>query len=357
MPDRETASEIEDSATLWAARSERGLATDECAELDAWLAKDSRHLGAFVRAQAAWIHAERAAALGAMPASAEPAETAKLPAAPLAAAIGEVHIETEDETASRSPLHANRRSLLVGGGALAASLAAVGLFALDRTRTLESGVGEIRRITLAGGSILTLDTDSRIDLAIGSEDRRLELVRGQLFLELPDWMDLPITVHAGDLAFEMSRAAFALRRDADEPLAALVARGVLMASQSGGIFGDRRTLLLEKDHGLTHKAGTPLDGGSVRRVGTAERDRLLAWRDGMLSFAGETLAEAVRAFDRYNAVRIVVADPGLSRQRVTGLFKATDPGGFAEATAASFGGVVERAGGEIRLSARKGPLA
>lgn len=63
MPDRENASEINDVATSWVARAERGLTKFERTELDGWLEEDSRRLGAFVRAQAAWIHAERAVAL------------------------------------------------------------------------------------------------------------------------------------------------------------------------------------------------------------------------------------------------------------------------------------------------------
>jgi transmembrane sensor len=60
----------------------------------------------------------------------------------------------------------------------------------------------------------------------------------------------------------------------------------------------------------------------------------------MLSFSGETLATAVRAFDRYGSVRIVIADPQLAEQKITGLFKANDPKGFATAVAASFGAAV-----------------
>src|SRR3546814_8218000 len=69
MPKREHASEIEDAATVWAAKAERGLTEPERVALDQWLEGDSRRLGAFVRAQAAWIHAERANALGEMPAA------------------------------------------------------------------------------------------------------------------------------------------------------------------------------------------------------------------------------------------------------------------------------------------------
>jgi transmembrane sensor len=102
---------------------------------------------------------------------------------------------------------------------------------------------------------------------------------------------------------------------------------------------------------LTLARDAQLSEASVRPFTRAERKRLLAWRDGMLSFGGEPLADAVRAFARYSAATIVVTDPQLARQRVTGLFKASDPEGFAQAVAASFGGVVSIQGDMIRIAA------
>lgn len=52
-------------ATLWVARIEaRTLSPTEEVDLDAWLAEDVRHLGAFARAQAISIHMAKAQALG-----------------------------------------------------------------------------------------------------------------------------------------------------------------------------------------------------------------------------------------------------------------------------------------------------
>jgi len=87
----------------------------------------------------------------------------------------------------------------------------------------------------------------------------------------------------------------------------------------------------------------------VRSINPAEVDALLAWRDGMLSFSGETLATAVRAFDRYGPIRIVIADPQLAEQEITGLFKANDPKGFATAVASSFGAAVASDGDVLRI--------
>jgi transmembrane sensor len=120
MPDREKASEIEDVATVWAAKAERGLTAEDRAELDLWLVGDSRRLGAFVRAQAAWIHAERAMALGRMP---EPEDAVPAEVAP----PGELQ-----------PRALNRRVVLGGGAALAASVAAAYLVGFEAWKAVSA---------------------------------------------------------------------------------------------------------------------------------------------------------------------------------------------------------------------------
>jgi len=342
MPEPKSPAEIEDIATDWVAKVQRGLSPEEQASLDQWLDSNSRHLGAFVRAQAAWIHAERATALGSMPLGEADSEPVDQP----------LEVSVSDDLAEfRRP--SRRRFIVGGGGALAASAAAACFFAFDRHRTLESGVGEIRRLTLAGGTVLTLDTDTRVDIALSSADKLLTLVRGKIFLTVMQQQESPLTVRVGDLALETLKGAFGLQSVAAEPVIALVTEGILRASQSQGLFGQKRAVAIEKDHALTLSRDTPLAGSDVRLVAAPRQVQLLAWRDGMLSFGGETLGEAVRAFDRYSTARISVEDGPLSRQRVTGLFKADDPAGFARAVAVSFGGVVSIRGDVIQIASKK----
>lgn len=338
MPQREHASEIDDAATLWAAKAERGLTDADKAEFDRWIGGDSRRLGAYVRAQAAWIHAERAAALGRMP---EPGDV------PATAVPQPEQLELEPR-----PRAWSRRVVMGGGAAVAASVAAAYMVGVERYRTLESGVGEIRHIALRGGTTLTLDTDTRVDVALSSNDRTLALVRGKLFLDVASSGEPPLVVRAGGLVLETAAGALGLESLVKAPFVALVTEGRVLVSQSGGLFGHRRSVTVEGGQALTLAAGQALQPGAVRPVVAAQQAQLLAWRDGMLSFGGQMLADAVRAFDRYGPLRIVVADPDLARQKVTGLFKADDPRGFASAVAASFGAVVSAQGDVIRISAK-----
>jgi transmembrane sensor len=334
MANRELAREIDEAAFDWAAKVTRGLTDAERAELDRWLEGDSRRLGAFVRAQAAWIHGERASALGSKPDAVE-ASRENHPVAP------------------HPPRRlVNRRAFIGGGGALAASIAAATFFTFNRFRTIESSIGEVRRVTLLDGSKLTLDTDTRVQIAEGSGDRVLELVRGKLFLAVANALR-PFAVVTQSLAMYMVEGAFAVEALPATPIVALVTEGRLSISQSRGLWAPRATLTLQENTGFRLPAGASLSSLVVHPISSERRDQLLAWRDGMLSFGGETLETAVREFDRYGSMRIVVTDPELARQNITGLFRADDPKGFADAVAPSFGASVARDGSVLRLFSKK----
>ena len=64
----ETAEEIDDAAFAWVARLDRlDLTSDLQAELEHWLAVDTRRQGAFLRAQAIWQSLDRASRIDAQP--------------------------------------------------------------------------------------------------------------------------------------------------------------------------------------------------------------------------------------------------------------------------------------------------
>jgi len=62
---------------------------------------------------------------------------------------------------------------------------------------------------------------------------------------------------------------------------------------------------------------------------SADIERSLAWREGRIVLEGETLQEAVAEFNRYNARKLVIADPDLAAEKLVGQFRATEPLTFA----------------------------
>ncbi|USI75232.1 FecR domain-containing protein [Sphingomonas morindae] len=327
----------------WLARSERGLTPEEAQTLDEWLSLDPRNLGAFVQAQAAWIHAERAMALGDMPGdAAEPA-------------LSPIPIDAPDDHASGLVgRRIGRRAAIVGGLTIAASAVGVGYIGRDRSRDIRTAVGEIRRVPLAGGAVATLDTDTLLTVG-GTDDRQLHLARGRMFLDVPQGRPAPTFVKAGDLSMTMLRGGMGLKALEGTPLLAFVTLGDLLVTQGWGILESRRSLILDQNRSLELPSGADLSARYVHPVSPSQLDDLRAWQSGMIAFGGETLAMAVRAFDRYGPTRIMVTDPSLAAQQITGLFKADDPKGFATAIAASFGAATAVEGNVVHIVKKKVP--
>jgi transmembrane sensor len=93
----------------------------------------------------------------------------------------------------------------------------------------------------------------------------------------------------------------------------------------------------------------------VQSMPHAEAERRLAWRDGMVDFAGEPLTTAVEEINRHNHRQIVVDDPILASRPVVGLFRATDPDNFATTVATALDAQSVDQGDAIHLRQRSAP--
>ncbi len=95
----------------------------------------------------------------------------------------------------------------------------------------------------------------------------------------------------------------------------------------------------------------PLEEAAARGFAQANPSQL-AWREGKIAFHGERLDEAAASFARYSELRIVIDDPALARQPVTGLFAANNPAGFARAVATVFDARMREGDGALVLERR-----
>ena len=297
MASRATPAEIDDAAADWIWRLDREGRTPELeAELASWRAQDSRHEGALLRAEAVWLTLDQT-----------------LRVTPLRPAR------------SRSaPLLKRRRVLLGAGSSLAAGFAAL-YFGLG-TR-YDTTLGEIRRVPLKDGSTAAINTASAVDIAFTPKVRRVKLLRGEAWFQVAKNAEVPFVVEAGRARVQAVGTAFAVRA-LGQGAEVLVSEGVVEAWVEGA-----------RDKAIRIAAGgrAVIADNAVQAVasGPSEVDRALAWRDGKIDLAGETLAAAVTEFNRYNSRRIVVSDPELAEQRLYGVFRTDDPVGFSRSVAAS----------------------
>jgi len=307
-----SSAEIDDAAAEWAARADAGaLAPHEAQALDAWLAEDPRHLGAYARAGAVLAYFDKAKALG------------------------------PDFEARDAPLPSRRGAL----SALAATLAitaGAGAVAYGFVfRRYSTRRGEMRRVALPDGSTVTLNTASTVVVDFVNGRRSVRLEKGEALFSVARGAR-PFEVETGGVRLKTSDAVFNLRRRADRQVEVLVCNGVVDVADGS------RIARLPKATVAYARPAAPV---SARAVSGDDVSRRLAWREGMIAFHGETLAEAAEEFARYSDQHIVIDDPEVARRTVVGLFVANDPAGFAKAVATSFGLQAQAMPDGVRLTA------
>jgi transmembrane sensor len=304
---RETSSEIDKAAAAWTACADRGPLSDaERRALDAWLDGDPRRRGAFARANAVMVRADLAWPF-------QPGH--RLCAARLT----------------------DRRRLLIGGGLAAAfgGVAFVGVRAWSAPLDLQSSKGEVRRVPLPDGSNVTLNTQSLVKVRYTRHSRAVSLASGEALFNVAEdgRAALRRAGRRGSAAGPQRQLHGSARRSG--PVRVLVQTGHVRMT-----CGEIQPLVLAANAAVLAPAapgGEPAGRVTPVRLDADEVARRLAWQDGLLAFNGESLAQAAGEFARYSSTRIVIDDPALADEPLTGLYASSDPEGFARGAALSLG--------------------
>jgi transmembrane sensor len=315
--------DIEETATHWVMRLDGGALQDaEQSELDAWLAADTRHLGAFVRAQAAWVHLDRVAALaaGRAPVKQEPVAWQWQRAAAVAA---------------------------VALGVLA-SLAFVNSRYLAGRESTQ--VGEVRRLTLADGSALSLNTSSVLQVKFAEDERRIVLRQGEASFQVAHDEQRPFVVQAGNVSVRAVGTAFSVRMRSQD-VEVVVTEGVVeVARRGGGTARIAAERVARNQEVVVTTAKQPEAAPlAVAALSENEIERRLSWQDGRLVFQGEALANAVAEVNRYSPLPVVIDDAALGRKSFVGVFRVGDTRAFAQAAATAFDAHVHEEDGALHL--------
>lgn len=316
--ERLSAEAIDARATEWVSRCDRG-GWDARAqeEFEAWLASDTRCQGAFARAEGAWALLDRARAL---------------------AAPGH-EVETPLIERGRP-----RRNALLAGIAAAALVTCVSILGVQQwgAERYETKVGEIRSVPLTDGSLVAINTDSRLQVSMETATRVIQLDRGEAWFQVAKDASRPFVVEAGSVRVRAVGTAFSVRRR-DGGVEVLVSEGVVNAWVDGEETG-RRSLAAGSHAFLDMRQG-------ARHVeeNAAVVERTLAWRDRKIDLQGVTLARAAAEFNRYNTRKLVIADASLGEEPLVGRFDVDAVQSFAHAAAGMLHARVEEDVDQIRL--------
>jgi transmembrane sensor len=236
-------------------------------------------------------------------------------------------IERHDRTPARSRLRA------WGMAASVALVVAMGAAYLHwQDGRYATGLGEQRILTLADGSVVTLNTSSTLKVDFSEHRRDIKLLEGEAFFRVAHDAARPFDVTARDATVRAVGTQFNVR----------VAPHTTLVSVVDGVVDVRERLASERavqaatpEHPLRLHKGeearvearrevAPRQPSAIVKTAHAAPLRAVAWTRGRVEFEGMPLIDVLGEFQRYREFEVSVAEP-LRQMRLTGSFDAQDP--------------------------------
>ncbi len=212
----------------------------------------------------------------------------------------------------------------------------------------QTAVGEISTVVLSDGSLLQLNTDSEVAVRYGAAQRHIELRRGEVFFDVAKNPVKPFVVEVGSDRVTAVGTAFSVDASQQSATEVIVTEGKVRVDRKG-----TSSELVYDEVYLTPGQKVVVRNNRPEVSEGEDAETLLAWREGMIVFQGETLAEVVKEIDRYTPLSFKLIDQDIAGISVGGFFKAGDLEQLLLVLEQNFGVASTRQENEILLSKLK----
>ncbi|WP_019866459.1 FecR family protein [Methylovulum miyakonense] len=169
--------------------------------------------------------------------------------------------------------------------------------------------GEQRSLTLADGSIVTLNSNSAVSIHFDNQVRRVDVLQGEAFFAVVKAKQ-PFVVKTTDGEVRAVGTEFAVQLRESDTQVELVEGKVELQDESHQHFAR-----------LTAGQSAQIGNGQIQIDKSRQTDNFALWREGYLQFNGLPLEQAIAEINRYRPGRVVLLNSNLARQRVSGLFR------------------------------------
>jgi transmembrane sensor len=281
---------------------------------DEWLRRSPEHVRAFLEMLPIWEQ-------GAQPRSSSHIDPERLIAEVMGAASNVVPLNAH--AGPPSGIHSEARPKLQVWLSIAASVLLVAFLSMwlyIQHNTYSTGIGEQRSVALDDGSVVQLNTRSRIRIRYGKHERGIDLIEGQALFEVAHDAGRPFVVHGGNANIRAVGTQFDVYRKQTGTTVTVVEGRVTIIPET-----NRRNTGTGRPEFLAAGEQATITPSSVESNDGADVAAAIAWTQRRLMFQKTTLAEVVREFNRYNERPLRVDDPQLQEFLISGTFSSTDP--------------------------------
>lgn len=283
---------VRDDAARWFVRlQEPAVSADEQHRFDAWLNEHPQHRDEFQLLQGLWSAAD-------------------LLAAPrLKALVETLPTRRERRPFVRYAVAASVLAVALGLG-LFSGLNHPGGYSAEFTTAL----GERKHVALPDGSVIDLNSRSRLQVRYEKDRRLIELNEGEAMFSVEHDTSRPFVVEAGSGKVTVTGTRFDVRRDVMQ---------TRVAVEQGTVKVQGHNAPDDQFISLTAGLGTCVDAqGKVAAAYAVNPAELTAWRSGKLVFNNASLSEVVSEVSRYREKPLTVSNPAVASLRLTSVFKS-----------------------------------
>jgi transmembrane sensor len=294
------------------------------AELDAWLAESILHEVAYLRVEGAIAHTERLVALRPGP------------------KFNQVAPGGNGKFAYRRFVF----PLLAAASIVLVATAGVVFFLHPPieppVRAFATNIGGRSLLKFGDGTEMYLNTDTAVRYRMSTDQRIVWLDRGEAWFRVAHNDANPFAVVAAGHRITDLGTEFLVRDDAGSLDVALVKGRAQLASENSG---SAAAMLTPGDEAVATQMSMTVTKKTPRELADE-----LAWRQGVLVFRKTRLADVVREFNRYNAIKLVIADPSVADVKITADLKTDHYEDFLQLAQTMLNLRIDREGNDILIS-------
>lgn len=283
---------VRDDAARWFVRlQEQAVTVEERQRFDAWLNEHPQHQDEFQLLQGLWAAADL------------------LPASRLKALADAPATRRERLPLLRYTVAASVVAVALGLG-LFSGLHHPGAYRAE----FATALGERKHVALPDGSLIDLNSRSRVQVRYEQARRLIELREGEAMFSVEHDASRPFVVATDSGKVTVTGTRFDVRRDSAQ---------TRVAVEQGTVRVQGRDAPEDQFTSLTAGLGTHVDAqGNVAPVYAVNAAQLTAWRNGKLVFDNASLSEVAAEVSRYREQPLMVTDPAVARLRLTSVFNA-----------------------------------
>jgi len=312
---------IDDQASIWLVRLDNGnLSEQSRKELKVWLSVDKRHQVALKAMADVWD------------------------------GIDEVLLNLDDKNLSEKTLLWPVLEPMLKPLALAASVSFLAVFlwfAMPndvQKNSYATLIGQQMDATFDDGSIIHLNTNTRIETEFSDKKRIIKLIKGEALFEVAHDPNRPFIVYAGDRLVQAIGTKFVVHLKSENIQVTVTDGKVKMSKVALDTKLDDIKALnnttMQKDDVYIAKGEKVIVGSNkppkLTHMKPENIKRKLAWLDKKLIFENEELFDVIEEINRYDDIKIVLKEPSLHSIRISGRFDLGDSEALIEALELSF---------------------